>query len=72
MSWKRLLSFTMQEFEKKARKKKAEVYGKSTRMGTITTGIAGNLTSNVNLHVEFFWQRAQFDFGIIKPGLARF
>ena len=43
MAWKRLLSFTMQEFEKKARKKtKKEVYGKSTRPETITAGIAGN------------------------------
>lgn len=65
----------MQEFENgRNQEKEAEAYGKPTRPGAITAGTAGNpqaFTSSVNLHVEFFWRRAQFDFGIIKPEYGR-
>lgn len=50
--------------------KESEIYPKSTSLGAITARIAGNpqdVTSGIDLHIVFFWWRAQFYFCKIKP-----
>lgn len=51
-------------------RQKTEFYSKSTVLRAITAGTAGNpqnVTSSINLHIEFFGRRTQLHFCKIKP-----
>jgi hypothetical protein len=57
-------------YPKRKKVKETETNSKCTRLGAITAGIASNpqdVTPSINLHIEFFWRRAQFNFCEIKP-----
>ena len=57
-------------YPKRKKVKETETNSKCTRLGAITAGIASNpqdVTPSINLHIEFFWRRAQFNFCVIKP-----